>query len=159
MIGKITRLATLRKIVATQRTDSQEKLIKSLKTEGFSVTQATLSRDLKLINVGKVPNGKGGYLYTFVNSNTKAGSDANLVDDFMKGFLFIEFSGYLGLIKTIPGHASSVAFALDNLDIPEILGTVAGDDTILIVPRDGMARHEIVAGLKNKIPGFKEKMQ
>lgn len=159
MAEKAARLAALRRIVETQKINSQERLISSLEMEGFKVTQATLSRDLKAINVGKVPNGKGGYLYAFANADTKAGSEANLVDDFMRGFLFIEFSGALGLVKTIPGHASPVAFAIDNLEIPEILGTVAGDDTILIVPRDGNSRNDILDGFRKKIPGFKEKIE
>jgi transcriptional regulator of arginine metabolism len=150
------RLARLRHIIETSPVNSQETLLHLLEGEGFRVTQATLSRDLKYLKVGKVPDGKGGYLYTFSDGANKVGSDKSLVEDFRRGFISIDFSGNQGLIKTLPGHASTVAFAIDNLDIHEVLGTIAGDDTILVVPRDGISRGELFAALKHRIPGLEE---
>jgi transcriptional regulator of arginine metabolism len=150
------RLARLRHIIETHPVDSQETLLHLLNDDGFRITQATLSRDLKYLKVGKVPDGKGGYLYTFSDAASKVGSEKSLVEDFRRGFISIEFSGAQGIIKTLPGHASTVAFAVDNLDIREVLGTIAGDDTILVVPRDGVSRSELIRGLQERIPGLEE---
>jgi transcriptional regulator of arginine metabolism len=150
------RLARLRQLIETRPVNSQDVLLHLLEAEGFRVTQATLSRDLKYLKVGKVPDGKGGYLYTFSDAASKVGSEKSLVEDFRRGFISIEFSGAQGIIKTLPGHASTVAFAVDNLDIREVLGTIAGDDTILVVPRDGVSRSELIRGLQERIPGLEE---
>ena len=150
------RLARLRHIIETHPVNSQESLLHLLNADGFQVTQATLSRDLKYLKVGKVPDGRGGYLYTFSDASSKVGSDKSLVEDFRRGFISLEFSGNQGLIKTLPGHASTVAFAIDNLSIREVLGTIAGDDTILVVPRDGISRSELLLALQDRVPGLEE---
>jgi transcriptional regulator of arginine metabolism len=76
------------------------------------------------------------------------------VQDFLRGFVSLEWSGAFALLKTLPGHAASVASALDNLRVEGILGTVAGDDTILVVPRDGVTRQRIQKALRQRIPGI-----
>jgi transcriptional regulator of arginine metabolism len=148
------RLAAIRRIVAETAVDSQERLTAILRRQGYAVTQATLSRDLKRLGIGKAPRPDGGYTYIVSEGEVKPGSDATYVQDFMRGFLTIEFSGGLGLMRTLPGHASSVASALDNLRIREVLGTVAGDDTVLVVPRNGVAPVRLTRAIKARIPGF-----
>ena len=150
------RLARLRHIIETRQIRSHEVLLSYLAEEGFTVTQATLSRDLKYLKVGKVPDGRGGYIYTFSDSASKVGSDKSLVEDFRRGFISIEFSGHQGVIKTLPGHASSVAFAIDNLNIREVLGTIAGNDTILLIPRNGVSHSQLIKALQERIPGLEE---
>lgn len=150
------RLSAMRRILETRRVSSQEDLQAVLQDEGFQVTQATLSRDLKYLKVGKVPDGQGGYVYAFHDGGSRAGSEKSLVQDFMRGFLSIEFTGVMGLIKTLPGHASSVAFALDNLQVEKVLGTIAGDDAILVLPRDGVTREEVLQAMEERIPGLSE---
>ncbi len=150
------RLIVMREIIENRKVDSQEMLLKSLKEQGFDITQATLSRDLKYLKAGKVPDGRGGYSYAFYNSQSKAGSDKSLAQDFMRGYLSFAFSGNLGVIKTLPGHANTVAFALDNLEIDKILGTLAGDDTILVVLLDGVGRDELIEAIAERIPDFKD---
>jgi transcriptional regulator of arginine metabolism len=150
------RLARLRQLIESRRVQSQEELLGLLVREGFTVTQATLSRDLKQLKAGKAPDGQGGYRYAISTAGGGAGSERSLIDDFRRGFLSIEFSGSQGLIKTLPGHASAVAFALDNLRVREVLGTIAGDDTILVVPRDGVDRGSLLAALQARIPGVEE---
>ena len=152
------RLARLRHIIETRQIRSHEVLLRFLSEEGFKVTQATLSRDLKYLKVGKVPDGRGGYIYTFSDSASKVGSDKSLVEDFRRGFISIEFSGSQGVVKTLPGHASSVAFAIDNLHIRELLGTIAGNDTVLLVPRDGVSHRQLFEALQERIPGLEEDM-
>jgi len=155
-MDRALRLARLRQIIETRKIGSQEMLLQILHAEGFAVTQATLSRDLKLLKVGRVPDGKAGYLYTFSEPGLKAASEKALIEDFRRGFLSIEFSGSYAVIKTLPGHANSVAFALDNLNLREVLGTIAGDDTILVIPRDGVDRGMLLGVLKARIPGLEE---
>ncbi len=156
MKRKSARYAVIKRIIENNNVGSQEELLNLLLEEGYSVTQATLSRDLKFLKVGKIPDGKGGYIYVFPDDESKAGSDESLINDFLRGFLTIEFSGNFALIKTLAGHANSVAFAIDHLDIPGVLGTIAGDDTILVVPKDGVNKKEIFKGFKRRIPGLSD---
>jgi transcriptional regulator of arginine metabolism len=148
------RLEAIRRIVSETAVDSQERLTELLRHEGFAVTQATLSRDLKRLGIGKAPSSDGGYTYILSEGEVKPGSDATYIQDFARGFLSIEFSGSFGLMRTLPGHASSVASALDNLRITEVLGTIAGDDTVLVVPRDGVTPARLTRALRARIPGF-----
>ena len=152
------RLAEIRRIIEARPVDSQEALLEMLTAEGIAVTQATLSRDLKFLGVGKIPDGRGGYQYSFPDAPAKPASDRELVEDILRGFVSISFSGPLGLIRTLPGHAGSVASAIDTLGIAEILGTIAGDDTLLVVPRDGVNRRRILKALEERIPGLRESM-
>ena len=153
---KEARLLAIRKLIQSREIYSQEILLNHLEEMGFNVTQATLSRDLKMLKIGKTPNGKGNYIYHFSDDETTPGNEKSLIEDFMRGFLSIDFSGNFGVISTLPGHADSVAFAVDNLNINEILGTIAGDDTILVIPRNGSTKENIVVSLGKLIPVLKE---
>ena len=148
------RLAAIRRLVGSSTVKSQEDLLVALRRDGFAVTQATLSRDLKVLGVVRLPGQDGEYIYSFSDPEGKAGSGQSLTGDFMRGFISMEFTGAFALIKTLPGHASSVAYALDHLRLTSLLGTVAGDDTVLVVPRDGAARTEIQRELRQRIPGI-----
>jgi len=148
------RLAAIRRIVGETPVNSQERLTELLRREGYAVTQATLSRDLKRLGIGKAPSNDGGYTYVLSEAAVKPGSDATYIQDFTRGFLSIEFSGNLGLMRTLPGHASSVASALDNLRIREVLGTIAGDDTVLVVARNGVPPARLTRAVSARIPGF-----
>ena len=154
---KSARLAAIRRIVARTPVDSQETLTTLLRREGFAATQATLSRDLKRLGIGKAPRPDGGYLYVIAGEETAPGTDTTFAQDFMRGFVSLEFSWHLGLIRTLPGHASSVAAALDHMRIGEVLGTIAGDDTILIVPRNGVSPARLTRAMSARIPGFQER--
>ena len=153
MKARAARLAAIRRMVTHEAVDSQERLVELLEAEGYAVTQATLSRDLKHLGIGKVPGPDGGYVYTPPEAESRSGTTAALVQDFLRGFVSLEWSGSFALVKTLPGHAASVASALDNLRVDGVLGTVAGDDTILVVPRDEVPRSRIGKALGEKIPG------
>ena len=127
-----------------------------LQAQGHHTTQATLSRDLKQLKVGKLPDGRGGYTYAFRDELDNAGSDASLAAAFLQGFRSIAFSGNLAVIRTLPGHGGSVAFALDKLQVAGILGTVAGDDTILAVLADGASPASVDAELRRRVPAIRE---
>lgn len=142
----------MRSIIKTHRITSQEMLLSHLKAEGFGVTQATLSRDLKLLKVGKVSEGSSGYYYTLPTEEELRESETNYVADLRRGFISIEFSGNLAILRTITGHADTVGIALDNLGMEDILGTVAGDDTVLIVLREGATKESVIAQLAERVP-------
>jgi transcriptional regulator of arginine metabolism len=131
-------------------------LLGHLKQQGFSVTQATLSRDLKVLKVGKVSEGPGGYYYTLPTEEELRESEQNYVLDLRRGMLSVEFSGNLGIIHTMPAHADTVAIALDSLSIQEILGTIAGDDTVLIVLREGVTADAMRSVLTDLVPELGE---
>ena len=150
------RLKTIKRIIKAHRVASQEELLSLLIAEGYSVTQATLSRDLKLLKVGKVSEGQTGYYYTLPSEENGSESEKSYVQDFQRGYVSIEFSHNLGVVRTLGGHANSVALALDNLGMEEILGTLAGDDTVLIVVKEGVPGSRIIEKLREKIPDLEE---
>ncbi|PIE04365.1 MAG: ArgR family transcriptional regulator, partial [Spirochaetales bacterium] len=103
------RLKTIRGIIGSSRIASQEQLLGLLEAQGWSITQATLSRDLKALQVAKVPGGEGGYYYTLSgkgNGNTDEEPAGELVEDFRRGFISLAFSGNLGIVRTLAGHAN-----------------------------------------------------
>ena len=148
------RLDAIRRIVTEHPVASQERLTELLRHEGFPVTQATLSRDLKRLGIGKAPTADGRYTYLPSEAEVKPGTDGTYIQDFKRGLLAVEFSGSFGLMRTLPGHASSVASALDHLHVQEVLGTIAGDDTVLVVPRDGVTPTRLLRALRARIPDF-----
>ena len=120
--------------------------------------QATLSRDLKQLKVAKAASMSGNYVYVLPNETMyKRVSTPNSIREMLKvpGFISINFSGNLGVIKTRPGYASSIAWNIDNSDIPEILGTIAGDDTIFIVIKEGIKHQEVINALSDVVPNMK----
>ena len=155
---KNNRLEALRLIISSQQLGSQDELLTALQKEGFKLTQATLSRDLKQLKVAKAASMSGNYVYVLPNETMyKRVSTPNSIREMMKvpGFVSINFSGNMGIIKTRPGYASSIAWNIDNSDIPEILGTIAGDDTIFNVIKEGIRHQEIVEALSDVVPNMK----
>lgn len=150
------RLRTIRRVIRGNRINSQEMLLQHLLKEGIAVTQATLSRDLKLLKVGKVSEGADGYYYTLPSDEERRESDRSYVQDFTRGYVSIDFSGNLGVIRTLAGHANSVALALDSLGLDSVLGTVAGDDTVLLVLRENVDSRQALTEMRSKIPDLDE---
>jgi len=148
------RLSTLKEIIKNNRIDNQDTLLELLAKEGYSVTQATLSRDLKMLKVGKISDGWSGYYYALPDKDLISESEKSYIQDVRRGI--IEFSGNFGVIKTRPGHANSVGFALDVLALPEILGSLAGDDTIFLILREGMTKEDLLESFNARIPEIKE---
>ncbi|MBE6257020.1 MAG: arginine repressor [Prevotella sp.] len=155
---KNNRLEALRLIISSQQLGSQDELLSALQKEGFKLTQATLSRDLKQLKVAKAASMSGNYVYVLPNETMyKRVSSPNTIREMMKvpGFVSINFSGNIGIIKTRPGYASSIAWNIDNSDIPEILGTIAGDDTIFIVIKEGIKHQDVIDTLSDVVPNMK----
>lgn len=152
MKSKNKRLATIKMIISSTEIGNQEELLQHLKRENIVVTQATLSRDLKQLKVAKAASMNGKYVYVLPNETMYRRVQKPLTAAEMlasPGFLSINFSGNLGVIKTRPGYASSIAYNIDNADVPEILGTIAGDDTIIIVIKQGVDHNAIIEGINN----------
>lgn len=126
-------------------------LLKLLVDKGFELTQATLSRDIKELKIVKVPTAKGNYVYQFSESMQNLEEEMPLSSF---GFVNIEFSGQLAVIKTRPGYAMAIAGEIDRRATRYILGTVAGDDTILLIPRENISREEVIASLSEFIPNI-----
>ena len=155
---KTNRLEALRLIISSQQLGSQDELLNALQKEGFKLTQDTLSRDLKQLKVAKAASMSGNYVYVLPNETMyKRVSTPNSIREMMKvpGFISINFSGNMGIIKTRPGYASSIAWNIDNSDVPEILGTIAGDDTIFIVIKEGVKHQDVVEALTDVVPNMK----
>ena len=155
---KNNRLEALRLIISSQQLGSQDELLSALQKEGFKLTQATLSRDLKQLKVAKAASMSGNYVYVLPNDTMyKRVSTPQSVREMMQvpGFMSINFSGNMGVIKTRPGYASSIAYNIDNHQINEIIGTIAGDDTIFIVIKEGISQDEVIAALSEVVPNMK----
>lgn len=123
---------------------SQEELSKMLSDNGYSVTQATLSRDLKMLKTTKVPTDRGTYMYILPDSNTikdklLASGQLNMNSNYQSGFISLDISGNIAVIKTRNGYASGLAYDIDRCRLSEILGTIAGTDTIFAVLREGIS--------------------
>jgi transcriptional regulator of arginine metabolism len=148
------RLMAIRRLINTSNISSQEELLALLERQGFSMTQATLSRDLKYLKVAKMPDSEKGYIYMLTERQLNDPSENEDIP--ITGFVSIDFAQGMAIMKTLPGHASSIAYALDNLNSYEIAATIAGDDTILIIPRDGVTKGDLTNQLKSKMPGFRK---
>lgn len=158
MKSKNSRHQALRMLISSKELCCQDDVLKALAKEGYNITQATLSRDMKQLKVAKATNMSGKYFYVLPNetmykrvSSPKRAAEMLLTS----GFVSVNFSGNIGVIKTRPGYASSLAYNIDNSGIPSILGTIAGDDTIFIVIQEGRMYSEVIEELRNVIPDIK----
>ena len=153
MNPKKDRLIAIGNIIKENAVENQEELLVILKSKGFEVTQATLSRDIKQLKISKIPDARGNYIYTLPQENnyTISSFQEKTIEQIPYGFASIEFSGQLAVMKTRPGYASAVASDIDTKAQHEIMGTIAGDDTILIIPREGITRKEIIEVLSGFI--------
>ena len=155
---KTKRLLTIEKIITEENISTQEELLKRLKGKGISCTQATLSRNLRQLGVGRLPNGAGGYKYSLSENsrnNEKTVLKLNIVPVIQD---IIEAKGLM-VIKTIPGNASNTAFFIDGAGRYEIAATIAGDDTILVIPRDGVTVQQVHTCLEIILPGIHEQVK
>jgi transcriptional regulator of arginine metabolism len=148
MKNKRNRLQIISEILRSSVVGSQEELLKILSDKNCEVTQATLSRDLKLLKVAKTPLSNGAYKYILPPVNKPKPVEGTYNSFLSHGaVLSLEFSGVLAVVKTKPGYASAIAWDIDNKATEQVLGTIAGDDTILVIPREGVTRDEILSML------------
>ena len=156
MKKKANRLDAIKMIISSKEIGSQEELLQALAAEGFELTQATLSRDLKQLKVAKAATMQGKYVYVLPNDIMyKRSGDQSATEMLMNnGFISMQFSGNLAVIKTRPGYASSMAYDIDNREFSDIIGTIAGDDTILLVLREGADKRSVRSYLSIIIPNI-----
>ena len=157
---KNSRLDAIRLILSTQEIGSQEELLSVLAQEGFKLTQATLSRDLHQLRVVKTVGLQGRYRYVLTRPHQQRHESKS--DDVRpvttpqeaSGFMSIKFSGNMAVIRTKPSYASTLAYHIDNHDFPEILGTIAGDDTVMLVVAEDATRGAVLRALRSIIPNI-----
>jgi transcriptional regulator of arginine metabolism len=152
-----TRQEAVALILREEWIRNQEELQKALEKKGFEVTQATLSRDLRQLHVMKIMDPVRGSRYILPEDKDLREAMTRLPDH-LDGVLSIEFSGQFGVIRTLPGFANGVAFTIDYQQITEIMGTIAGDDTILVILKEGVTKNLIAGILSSRFPGISAKI-
>jgi len=158
MDNKSQRLAEIKKIIQNEQVNSQDELLKNLLSTGFHVTQATLSRDLKLLKIAKMPDNNGSYLYVLPNSQNFATKRSNTDSHSLDGLLSIEFNENVGVIKTLPAYSPAIASTIDNCGLLPIAGTLAGEDTIIFVVRRGYNENDVKNALLKEFPDLIDKL-
>ncbi len=145
MKTKTQRLQLIRQLLTENTVTSQEELMDLMKKNGSPLTQSTLSRDMKELNVSKTVLLGGGYRYVLPRlSPTPVKSDE-------KGFVSIAFSGNIAVVKTRAGYASRLAYEIDENASDVVIGTVAGEDTVILVLNEKSTREQVVAALSTFI--------
>lgn len=157
MSARNDRLEATRRVIEDSLVSNQEEVLSLLKAKGFKVTQATLSRDFKELGVVKVHDASKGYVYKLSTQAPKfiAPNASHLTSD---GIKTLEFNNSFAVVKTHPGFASAVAYIIDNNVVSEIAGTLAGDDTVLLIIREGYSREQVLDAISNFIPGIQTKL-
>lgn len=150
MKNKKDRIAAIREIVQGQNISCQDELLQELIRRNFPVTQATLSRDLKQMQIAKIATRDGGYMYVMPDvaaSMKSPGPSQFIAPHQMTGVISIECSSVLIVVRTKPSYASSIAYNIDQSFLPEVMGTLAGDDTVVVIPRSGYTTTQVAEAL------------
>lgn len=140
---KYNRHAKILEIIENNFIETQEELAERLKEIGMDVTQATVSRDIKELRLIKVMNEDGRYRYAPI-ARTENTLTNKLLTVFSESFVSGDYANNMVVIKTLPGMAQACASAIDSLKWPDIIGTIAGDDTIMVVCRAEKIAEELV---------------
>jgi transcriptional regulator of arginine metabolism len=133
-MSKGQRHIKIRDIIANNDIETQDDLVFALKSAGYNVTQATVSRDIKELHLIKVPLSDGRYKYS-LPADQRFNPLQKLKRNLMDAFVRVDSAGHLLVLKTLPGNAMSIAALIDNLDWDDVIGTISGDDTILVICR------------------------
>lgn len=147
--SKAERQRAILRIIRERSVGTQEELAALLSAEGFEVTQATVSRDIRELRLVKVASEGGGYRYAEPPASPPPDALGRAQRAFREFVVDVAFSGNLIVVKTLPGSAQVVAAALDELALEGVIGTVGGDDAILVVLADG--RKEPPPGLPSRV--------
>lgn len=159
MKNRTKRQLAVKQAILKGRISSQDELLHIMKDQGYDLTQATLSRDLKILKVAKVSDPTLGYVYVIPEgANSENHRENTRINFLADGFRDLQFSGNLAVIRTMPGYASSIAAVIDNAEPFEIIGTIAGDDTILLIMREGVTQSDLVNSLILIMPKLEDKI-
>lgn len=149
------RQQTIRMILGKNQVHNQDELLTLLREEGIQTTQATLSRDLKEMRVAKLHKQDGGYFFSLPTESMHVVPDA---PHSVSGIVSIEISGQMAVIRTRPGYANMLGAVVDSIVGTGIMGTIAGDDTLLLVLRKEMTESTLLATLSGFLPGIEDKV-
>jgi len=133
---KMRRQKKIMELIKKQVVSTQEELAEALRSTGFIVTQATVSRDIKELRLVKIPTGEDTYRYAVPREKEKIRNEERLRRMLHESVLELDYSDNIVVLKTYPGNAQAVASLIDGAGWPEVIGSVAGDDTILLVTKD-----------------------
>lgn len=133
-MSKAQRHIKIRELITQNNIETQDDLVDELRNLGYNVTQATVSRDIKELHLVKVPMADGRYKYS-LPADQRFNPLEKLRRLIMDAFIRIDIASHFIVLKTLPGNANAVGALIDHLDWDEILGTICGDDTILIICR------------------------
>lgn len=146
---KAQRLTKIKEIIAKNDIDTQSALAGALNSFGFNATQATVSRDIKELGLIKVPAENGKYKYAMPNDleETKSVS-SKILNVFCESVISINYSENIIVVRTLSGSANAAAALIDKLNVPEIYGCIAGDDTIMVVVSSAKTAPEVADKLR-----------
>ncbi|MFF2482065.1 transcriptional regulator AhrC/ArgR [Paenibacillus sp. NPDC058071] len=137
----------IKQLIAGQVIETQEELVDALREAGLQVTQATVSRDMKELMLVKVPVGDGRYQYSLPQDQQRHNPINKLKRALLDHFVHIDYTENLVVMKCLPGTANTICALIDNMEWPEVMGTICGDDTILIICRTKDKSGELVEKL------------
>ena len=146
---KSQRQAKILEIIANKSIETQEQLLSELQTEGFRGTQATISRDIKELRIVKELTSLGTYRYTTSASDLGTSFSARLNTIFRECVISFDYAQNIIVVRTLPGLASAAGSAIDAMNLHSIVGTLAGDDTVMIVMRDTNAAATLCGEIKS----------
>lgn len=150
--GADERTAQIRRIIERQRIETQEELVRALRAQGTVVTQATVSRDIRRLGLVKVPAADGRLRYAPAEASPRLRDPRRLPGVMAEFGRDVMVALDLILVKTVPGGAPPVAQAIDDARWPDLAGTLAGEDTIIVVPRDRRSTRAAAARLRMLLP-------
>ncbi len=148
---KSQRQAKILEIISTRNVETQEQLLDALQKEGFRGTQATISRDIKELRIVKELTSIGTYRYTTSSSEVSGSFSSKLNTIFKECVIGIDYAQNIIIVRTLPGLASAAGSAIDAMNLSLVVGTLAGDDTVMIVMRDNNAAAAFCGEIKNLI--------
>ena len=146
---KTQRQAKIMEIISNQDVETQEQLLEALRAAGFNSTQATISRDIKELRIIKELTNFGTYRYSTATKEVSGSFSSRLNTIFRECVTDFDYAQNLMVIKTIPGLASAAGSAIDAMNMSVVIGTLAGDDTVLVVMRDTNAAAAFYGEIKN----------
>lgn len=133
---KFQRQSKILELIEKEKIDTQEELSRRLKEWGFATTQATISRDIKELRLVKVMTPDGTYKYTAATTENEVSMMGRIRNIFKECVIGINSAQNLVVIKTLPGLGSAAGYAIDAIHHPEVIGSIAGDDTVFVVISD-----------------------
>ena len=148
---KNNRQAMILEIISQENIETQEQLLNRLQVRGIRCTQATISRDIKQLHLMKEPIGQGAYKYAVSGNRMKLNVAEKLRTIFRECIISIDYAQNIVVVKTMPGLANGACSALDNMEMNDIVGSLAGDDTALLVMRNTEAAELLCQEIKDML--------